>query len=115
MKTPSPERLADDAELVDNLAGNGGTRQPEAVDRIACRLLEHVTGIEQAPTHATSGPLPAERLEAIEKIEFEGRGDNEGGLRSVTLSARLAGAIAIQLADYAETLHHLQRNARTVH
>ena len=115
MKTSSPERLADDAELVDNLARNGGTGQPDAVDRIACRLLEHVTGVEQSPTHATSGPLPAERLEAIEKLYIENRREDGTGLRSVTLSPRLAGAIAIQLADYAETLHHLQRNAGTAH
>ena len=46
MNTTTPERLADDAGLVDALAGSTGADRAAAVDRIACRLLEHVTGIE---------------------------------------------------------------------
>ncbi len=44
------ERLADDARLVNGLAGSTDEELAAAVDRIACRLLEHVTGIEQAQT-----------------------------------------------------------------
>ena len=104
------ERLADDALLVDGLARSTNEDLAAAIDRIACRLLEHVTGIEQTPTHRTRGPLPAERLAAIEKLELDHRNDGRNGLAGVTLSPRLAGAIAIQLADYAETLHHLKRS-----
>ena len=111
MNTRTPERLTDDAGLVDALAGSTGADRAAAVDRIACRLLEHVTGIEQVSTHRTRGPLPAERLAAIEKLEFEHCNDGHNGLRSVTLSPRLAGAIAIQLADFAEALHDLRPRA----
>ena len=109
MRTTHSERLADDARLVDGLTGSTNEDLAAAVDRIACRLLEHVTGIEQAPTHRTGGPLPVERLAAIEKLELDHRNDGRNGLAGVTLSPRLAGAIAIQLADYAETLHHLKQ------
>ena len=111
MNTTTPERLVDDAGLVDALAGSTGTDRATAVDRIACRLLEHVTGIEQVSTHRTRGPLPAERLAAIEKLELEHRNDGRNGLLGVTLSPRLAGAIAIQLADFAEALHDLRPRA----
>ena len=112
MNTTTPERLTDDAGLVDALAGSTGADRAAAVDRIACRLLEHVTGIEQVSTHQTRGPLPAERLAAIEKLELEHRNDGRNGLLGVTLSPRLAGAIAIQLADFAEALHDLRPRAR---
>ena len=112
MTTTTPERLPDDAGLVNALADSTGADRAAAVNRIACRLLEHVTGIEQVSTHRTRGPLPAERLAAIEKLELEHRrnhGRNE--LLGVTLSPRLAGAIAIQLADFAEALHDLRPRA----
>ena len=113
MKTPPPERLADDTRLVDELARAGDDQRDRAtaIDRIACRLLEHITGIEQVSTHRTRGPLPAERLAAIEKLELEHRKDDGNGLLGVTLSPRLAGAIAIQLADFAEALHDLRPRA----
>ena len=101
------EGLADDAQLVDGLADSTEDDQSAAtIDRIACRLLEHITGIEPVPTHRTRGPLPPQRLEAIEKLV---KHHKNGGhrLRSVKLSPELAGAIAIQLADYAETIHRL--------
>jgi hypothetical protein len=109
MNTPAPERLPDDAGLVDALAGKSDRDRPTAIDHVACRLLEYVTGIEQVPTFRTTGPLPASRLDAIDKLTLEHHDDDRGSLRSVTLSPQLAGAIAIQLADYAETLHHLRR------
>ena len=109
MRTTDSERLADDAQLVDGLARSTNEDLAAAVDRIACRLLEHVTGIEQAPTHRTRGPLPDARLAAIEKLELDGLNGRDR-LAGVTLSPRLAGAIAIQLADYAETLHHLKQS-----
>lgn len=101
MKTSSPERLADDTELVDDLA-RAGNNQPDraaAIERTACRLLEHATGVEQVSTYRTRGPLPPHRLEAIEKLAIEHRDEKSSGLRSVTLSPQLAGAIAVQLAE----------------
>ena len=109
--SPSPKRLADDARLVDGLAGKTGDDRAAAIDRTACRLLEHSTDIDQVSTHRTRGPLPPQRIEAIEKLTLGHHDDDRGDLRSVTLSPQLAGAIAIQLADYAETLHHLRRRA----
>ncbi len=117
MRTTAPEHLADDAELVDNLdqAGNHEADRAAAIDHIACRLLEHATGVEQVPTYRTRGPLPPERLEAIEKLALGHRDPGSVGLRSVTLSPQLAGAIAIQLADFAEAIDDNQRRARRLH
>ena len=109
----NPERLADDTRLVDDLA-RAGDNQPDraaAMDRIACRLLEHATGVKQVSTFRTRGPLPPARLEAIEKLADE----ESGGLRSVTLSPQLAGAIAVQLADFAEAIDANQRRMRGIH
>ena len=111
MKT-TPEQLADEAALVDNLASEGDDHRAAALDRIACRLLEHVTGVEQVPTYRTTGELPRQRSEAIEKLALEHRNIDGGTLRSVTLSPQLAGGIAIQLADFAEGLHHATRRRR---
>ena len=96
MKTPNADHIADDAELVDELAqaGNPQADRAAAIDRIACRVLEQVTGIGQVPTYRTRGPLPAERLKAIEKLTRGHRDPDSVGLRSVTLSPQLAGAIA---------------------
>ena len=117
METPNPDHLADDASLIDDLARAGDTQpnRAEAIDRIACRLLEHVTGIEQVSTYRTRGPLPQERLEAIEKLALGHRDEDEGDLRSVTLSPQLAGAIAIQLADFAEAVDANHRRMRRIH
>ena len=116
MKTSSPERLPDDTELVDDLA-RAGDNQPDraaTIDRIACRLLEHATGVEQVSTYRTRGPLPPQRLEAIEKLAIGHRNGESGGLRSVTLSPQLAVAIAIQLADFAEAIDADLRRRRRV-
>ena len=116
MKTPHPKRLADDTELVDTLAraGDDEEKRAAAIDRIACRLLEHATGIEQVSTYRTRGPLPPERLEAIEKLARGHRDEQNAGLRRVTLSAQLAGAIAVQLADFAEALDANRRRTRGI-
>lgn len=106
--------LADDAELVDELA-QAGNRQAEraaAIDHIACRVIEQATGIGQVPTYRTRGPLPTERIEAIEKLALGHRNPDSVGLRSVTLSPQLAGAIAVQLADFAEAIDKNQRRSR---
>ncbi len=117
MKTRVPDRLAGDTALVNDLAvaGNNQPERAAAIDDIACRLLEHVTGIEQVSTHRTRGPLPPQRLEAIEKLAKGHRGGESAGLRSVTLSPQLAGAIAIQLADFAEAIDANQRETRGIH
>ena len=115
MKTHSPQRLADEDGLLDGLATDGRDGRPAALDRLACRLLEHVTGVEQVSTFRTTGDLPPERLEAIEKLASGHRTREHGGLRSVTLSPQLGGAIAIQLADFAEGLHHARRRRKSVH
>ncbi len=115
--TTAPENLADDAELVDELA-QAGDRQAEraaAIDRIACRMLEQATGVGQVSTYRTRGPLPAERTEAIEKLALGHRDPDSVGLRSVTLSPQLAGAIAVQLADFAEAIDKNQRRSRRLH
>lgn len=106
------ELLADDSDLVDGLAraGNNNDERARAVDRIACRLLERATDIEQVPTHRSRGPLPRQRLKAIEKLANE-----ETSLRRVTLSAQLAGAIAIQLADFAEAVDAGGATGRSTH
>ena len=117
MEKPHPKRLADDTRLVDELAraGNDQNERAAAIDRIACRLLEDATGVAQVPTHRTRGPLPPQRLEAIEKLAAGHRDGESDGLRSVTLSAQLAGAIAVQLADFAEAIENNQRRTRSVH
>lgn len=117
MKTPQPERLAGDTRLVDELARVGDNQRDRAaaIDRIACRLLEHATGVEQVSTHRTRGPLPPQRLEAIEKLAIGHRDEENAGLHSVTLSPQLAGAIAMQLADFAEAIDANQRRTRNVH
>ena len=99
--------LLDETTLVDTLAdsGNHQGRRAAAIDRIACRLLEAVTGVPQTSTYQTPGELPHGRLEAIERLADGHR--NAGGakrLRAVTLGPQLAGAIAVQLADCAEIL-----------
>ena len=111
------ERLADDTRLVDDLAraGNDRSDRATAIDRIACRLLEHATDVKQVSTFLTRGPLPPERLEAIEKLATGHRNEESGGLRSVTLSPQLAGAIAVQLADFAEAIDANQRRTRSIH
>ena len=116
MKT-THERLAGDADLVDALtrAGDHEADRAAAIDQIACRLIEHATGVEQVSTYRTRGPLPAERLEAIEKLALGHRDPDSVGLRSVTLSPQLAGAIAIQLADFAEAIDKNQRRSRRLH
>ena len=101
--------------MLDAFATQGGDDRPAALDRLACRLLEHVTGVEQVSTFRTTGDLPPERLAAIEKLASGHRTGEHGGLRSVTLSPQLAGAIAIQLADFAEELHHARERRRSVH
>ena len=117
MKTSTPERLTDDAQLVNDLAraGNGQADRAAAIDRIACRLLQHATGVEQVSTFRTRGPLPPQRLEAIEKLATGHRDEENAGLRNVTLSPQLAGAIAIQLADFAEAIDANQRETRGIH
>ena len=117
MKTPAPDHLTNDAELVDDLAraGNCQADRAAAIDRIACRLLGNATGIEQVSTYRTRGPLPAERLEAIDRLALGHRDPDSAGLRSVTLSPQLAGAIAIQLADFAEAIDENERRARRLH
>ena len=116
MEKPHPGRLADDTRLVDELAraGNDQDERAAAIDRIACRLLEDATGVAQVSTHRTRGPLPPQRLEAIEKLAIGHRDGESAGLRSVTLSAQLAGAIAVQLADFAEAIENNQRRTRSV-
>ena len=111
MEKPVPERLADDTELLNDIAqaGNVEPDRAAAIDRIACRLLEHVTGVGQVSTCDTRGPLPPERVDAIEKLANGHRDGN--GLRGVTLSPQLAGAIAIQLADFAGAIY--ENNRRT--
>ena len=116
MNTTS-NHLADDAELVNELA-QAGNRQAEraaAIDRIACRVIEQATGIGQVPTYRTRGPLPTERIQAIEKLARGHRDPDSVGLRSVTLSPQLAGAIAIQLADFAEAIDENQHRSRRLH
>ena len=111
MDAPVQERLPDDAELLGEIAraGNAEFERATAIDRISGRLLEHVTGIDQVPTLPARGPLPPERLEAIEKL---GNSHRDGkGLRAVTLSPQLAGAIAIQLADFAGAIDGNARRA----
>ena len=117
MKTPPPERLADDTRLVDELAraGDNQRNRAAAIDRIACRLLEHATGVGQVSTYRTRGPLPPQRVEAIEKLAMGHRDEENAGLRRVTLSAQLAGAIAVQLADFAEAIDANQRRTRGIH
>ena len=110
-RTTSPEPLADEAALVDGLTANTNELAP-AINRIARRLLEHTSGIEQPATVGLHGPLPAERLAAMEKIELDHRNSGRDQLEGVALSARMAGAIAAQLADYAETLEHLKRSGK---
>jgi len=117
MKTPQRERVADDNRLVDDLA-RAGDNQPDraaAIDRIACRLIKHTTRVEQVSTYRTRGPLPPQRIVAIEKLAIGHRDGELGGLRSVTLSPQLAGAIAIQLADFAEAIDANQRRTRNRH
>jgi len=117
MKAAQTQRMTDDAQLVEEL-GVAGDNQPDraaAIDRIACRLLEHATGVEQVSTYRTRGPLPPERIKAIEKLATGHRDEESGGLRSVTLSPQLAGAIAVQLADFAEAIDANQRRTRGIH
>ncbi|MYD86057.1 MAG: hypothetical protein F4018_16070 [Acidobacteria bacterium] len=112
-----PKPLANETDLVDDLA-RAGDRQADraaAIDRIACKLIEHATGVEQVSTYRTRGPLPAQRLEAIEKLAAGHLDPDGAGLRSVTLSPQLAGAIAIQLADFAEAIDENQRRSRRLH
>lgn len=112
-----PKPLANEIDLVDDLA-RAGDRQADraaAIDRIACKLIEHASGVKQVSTYRTRGPLPAQRLEAIEKLGRGHRDPDSVGLRSVTLSPQLAGAIAIQLADFAEAIYQNQHRSRKLH
>ncbi|MCY4122377.1 MAG: hypothetical protein OXG72_15815 [Acidobacteria bacterium] len=117
MKTPQPQLMTDDGRLVEELASAGDNQadRAAAIDRIACRLLEHATGVQQVATHRTRGPLPPQRIRAIEKLATEHRHEESTELRSVTLSAQLAGAIAMQLADFAEAIDTNERRKRGIH
>ncbi len=108
MRTTNSDRLTDDARLANGLSARTDEDLAAAVDRIACRLLEHVSGMEQALTHRTRGPLPSERVAVIQTL-LEHHQNGGHRLRSVKLSPELACVIAIQLADYAETIR--RRNA----
>ncbi len=104
------KRLIDDAQLVAALDNETGSRA-RAVDQVACRILERVTGITQSPSYNTRGPLPDTRVKAVATIAHaKGSGHTEG-LRDVTLSPILAAWLAFHLADYAEILHHAQTAA----
>ena len=104
------KQLIDDAQLVAALDDETGNRA-RAVDQVACRILERVTGITQSPSYNTRGPLPDTRVKAVATIAHaKGSGHTEG-LRDVTLSPILAARLAFHLADHAEILHHAQTAA----
>ena len=77
-----------------------------AIDRIACRLLEHVSGIEQVETRKTRGPAAAPTHRGrFSRLAIDHAAGTEDRARPVdALCAAGPGAIAIQLADFAELL-----------
>ena len=106
----TPRRLPNEDAL---LRGLDSRERARAVDRIACRMLEHVTGITQVPSYDTTGPLPAERLEALALVASEVTANRIEELPSLELGPRLATEIAVQLADLAELLHGRESAKRT--
>lgn len=68
-----------------------------------------MSGVEQVETRKTRGPLPPQRIAAISRLAIDHAAGSDERSRPVTLSAQLAGAIAIQLADFAELLEDAER------